>query len=136
ARVELAGNTITSPVYFNSFIPDKSLEATSGNGKFAFVGLAPGNYLVRAKYKNKYLSPILIPVENGFVSRANFEVKEPSLSEAFVFDIQTSEMMSANLGFLGSDQKTLAHSRKLISFSGSDGVQYLEATAIDQNFYA
>ncbi len=135
AQVELMGNTSAQPVYFNSFIPDPALTQTSSNGEFAFVGLTPGSYLIRAKYNNKYLSPVLVPVESGYITRANFEVQNPSISEAFVYNIQTSEMMSANLGFIGSDQVVPVHARKLISFSGSDGVQFLEAISDDPNFY-
>lgn len=149
-EVSIAGNTVAGaqvevvgmgqdsikPVYFNSFFPDTSLTETTQNGQYAFVDLPEGSYIVRAKYKGKYLSPQLAPVEPGFVTQVQFDVQKPSLSEAFVFDIQSSEMMNAEISFLGSEQRVPVQSRKLISFSGSSGMQFLEVEAQDQNYYA
>lgn len=136
AQVEIVGQENIKPVYFNSFIPDASLSETSANGEYAFVDIPDGNYLVTAKYKGKYLSPQVAPVESGFITQVKFDVQKPTLAEAFVFDIQSSEMMSANISFLGSGTKVPVQSRKLISFSGSDGVQFLEVHANDQNYYS
>jgi hypothetical protein len=138
AQVEIVGigNEVFKPTYFNSFLPDQNLNETSANGQYAFVGLPPGSYLVRAKYKGKYLSPQVAPVEAGFVTQIHFDVQKPNLAEAFVFDIQNSEMMSANINFLGSEQKVPVQSRKLISFSGSDGIQFLEVQAQNENYFA
>lgn len=138
AQIEVVGmgQETAKPVYFNSFIPDPTLEETTSNGHYAVVGLSQGSYLVRAKYKGKYLSPQLAPVEAGFITQVNFDVQKPSLAEAFVFDIQSSEMMSAQIGFLGSEQKVPVQTRKLISFSGHNGVQFLEVQAQDPSYYA
>lgn len=136
AQVEIIGEEeLLKPVYFNSFIPDTSLNETSTNGQYAFVDVPQGSYLVRAKYKGKYLSPHVAPVEPGYVTQVQFDVQKPSLSEAFVFDIQTSEMMSAQIGFLGSDKKVPIQARKLISFSGDEGIQFLEVQTADQNYF-
>lgn len=136
AQIEIVGQEDIKPVYFNSFIPDTTLTETSANGEYAFVDIPEGNYLVTAKYKGKYLSPQVAPVEAGFITQVQFDVQKPSLAEAFVFDIQSSEMMSANINFLGSGTKVPVQSRKLISFSGTDGVQFLEVQANDQNYYS
>lgn len=136
AEIEiLNANDLYKPVYFNSFLPDTNLKETTANGQYAFVDIPQGSYLVRAKYKGKYLSPQVAPVEAGFVTQVHFDVQKPSLAEAFVFDIQTSEMMNANINFLGSSQKVPIQARKLISFSGTDGIQFLEVEAQNQNYY-
>ena len=75
-------------------------------------------------------------MEAGFITQVQFDVQKSSLAEAFVFDIQTSEMMNADISFLGSETKVPAHGRKLISFSGSDGIQFLEVQSQDQNYYS
>ncbi|MES2768368.1 MAG: carboxypeptidase-like regulatory domain-containing protein [Bdellovibrionota bacterium] len=136
AEVEIIGQESIKPVYFNSFIPDASLTSTTANGEYAFPDIPEGNYLVRAKYKGKYLSPQVAPVEPGFITQVQFDVQKPALAEAFIFDIQSSEMMSANISFLGSETKVPVQARKLISFSGTDGVQFLEVQSPDQNYYS
>lgn len=134
AEIEIIGHD-ARPVYFNSFIPDASLKQTSENGQFAIVDIPEGNYLIRAKYRGKYLSPQVAPVEPGFVTQVQFDVQKPNLAEAFVFDIQTSNLMNANINFLGSGNRVPIQSRKLISFSGGEGIQFLEVQAQDQNYY-
>lgn len=136
AQIEvLTANDLLKPVYFNSFIPDPNLKETTGNGQYALVGLNPGSYLVRAKYKGKYLSPQAALVDAGYVTQVNFDVQKPSLSEAFIFDIQTSELLSGSINFVGSEHRVSAQARKLISFSGNNGVQFLEVQADDPSYY-
>jgi hypothetical protein len=138
AQVEIIGigNETLKPTYFSSFLPDVTLSETTSNGQYAFVDIPQGSYLVRAKYKGKYLSPQVAPVEPGFVTQVHFDVQKSSLAEAFVFDIQNSEMMNANISFLGSEQKVPVQSRKLISFSGSEGIQFLEVQAQNENYFS
>ncbi len=133
-RLELASQE-TRAVYFSAFIPDPSLEETTSNGEFVFVGVPEGVYIVKARINGQELAPQVVPVENGFVSRADFNIEKPSLSEAFVFDLKSSDMISAEVGFIGSSRTTQIQGHKLISFSGSEGVQFLEAKSQDPNYY-
>jgi hypothetical protein len=135
AQVELAEDPTEKPVYFNSFIPNPELTETTSNGEYAFVGLPEGMYTVRANYQGRALAPLVVPVEKGFVTKGDFDVQKSSLAEAYVFNFKNSEMMNAKIGFVGSMQFAPVQGRKLLSLSGNEGIQFLEARS-DGNLYS
>lgn len=137
AIIEVVGQDLEKPVYFNSFLPDVTLNRTSATGTFAFVGVEPGVYTLRAKYQGKYLSSQVVSVEPGFVTEVEFDVQESRLAEAFIYDLRNSQLQSAEIGFMGSDKIARTKSgRQLISLSGSEGIQILQAQADDDGYYA
>lgn len=140
AKVEILNSNVSEadskPIYFNSFLPDANLEATASSGTFTYVGLEPGTYVLRAQLKGKYLSSQTITIEPGFISQVEFDVQKPRLAEAFVYDLRTSQMVEADIGFLGSDKFVKSKTgRQLISLSGTEGIQILEANAQEEGYY-
>lgn len=74
AVVELAGDVEVTPVYFNSiYIPDSSLNGTSSNGLFAFVGIDSGIQSVRARIGGVPHPARIILTEGKFVSIVELE---------------------------------------------------------------
>jgi hypothetical protein len=77
AQVEIEGRDDIRPVYLNEFyIPDVNQKSTASHGLFAFVGIADGEYSIRAMQNNKFMGFQNISVREGELAIADIDSTE------------------------------------------------------------
>ncbi|MBX2988071.1 MAG: hypothetical protein KF802_09260 [Bdellovibrionaceae bacterium] len=106
-RVEAESAGGLNAVYFNQFmIPDASLSATSENGLYSFVGLAPGFHALLARRGEGYFAHQNVVTERGSVSVADLSSKLKTDQVIFrVYDAFTAEPRPARLAHQGVEEE-------------------------------
>ena len=133
-QVELAGDFISKPVYFNAYIPDSKLESTETDGLFAFVGVSSGIQAVRATIGGEYISTQVIPAEEDHVSYLEIEIMDDYRTAGVsVYDGLTREALRADVQIYGTEEVMDIDGLKeeAIHFPGGSGIMMIEVDAGD-----
>lgn len=130
ASIELAGEELVKPIYFNQFIPDKTLKKTSKNGMFAFVNVPPGLQAVRAWYDGRYLPVEIIPTEPRHVTAVKI-ISGPARSlQVSVFDsLDIQNLLLAELRGVNEGIYHIIQGQDVIEIEEGKGVLFLEVDA-------
>lgn len=128
AQVELAGDFIVKPIYFNAYMPDTKLESTETDGLFAFVGISSGIQAVRATIGGEYISTHVVPAEGGHVSYLEIEIDKYRSAGISIYDGQTREALRADIQVYGTEKvmNIDGYKEEAIFFPGGPGVMTLE----------
>lgn len=114
-RVRLAKIDGFDPIYFNFYIPDRSLKATSTDGQFVFVGLPDADYeLELLDSKGQVVDAKVVAVRSGFVSQAEFEIRETKMIHLRPFDPLSTTKVDVELAILGLETTYSGQSEKFI----------------------
>ena len=138
AKVELAGDFHSKPIYFNTYIPDVKLESTETDGLFAFVGVSSGIQAIRATINGKYISTQVIPTEENYVSYLEIEMDHHRSAGIAVYDGQTHEALRADVQIYGTKKVMEIDGLKeeVIHFPGGPGLMMIEVDGGDDYLYS
>lgn len=138
AEVELisADSAAQATYFLSSIIPDPTLKSTTASGRFAFFGVEPGIYIIKAKYHGKALPSQVVAVDKGLISELTLQYQTKVASEIYTYDIETRASVASNINIIGSDKKVYSNSgRHIINFSGTEGIQIVEASSMVNGYY-
>ena len=129
----LTADQALKPIYFNKMmIPDLSLNTTSSNGYYAFVGVNPGVHALQVTYLSSLAEPSVIPADGNSISQLDIDVAKTKQAELTVFDaFHTEKSIPAMIARLGqsSGLETNANGHAKLHYSEGSGFLVLDVDA-------
>lgn len=131
ARVFLYGSNIT-PIYFDNWLPDKSLKQTSASGLFVFMGLKDGINSLKAKFLNHAYNLKFVPSQSGKVSFVDLIESKKTSKQINVYDSISKKFLKSKISLFGENFQFLIdqkNSIKLNQQSFGENLQIFEVQA-------